>query len=143
MAGSGKYVTGSSFNWKVVAIYVYQSQNMNTMYIDCLNLPLRMLAVAQDGASQSSHKVRKIPLNRYNVSSQKELELEAWSELIKRKNPLPPLKIIAKGEARIISGVCKWLPGYKITVNVPDEGLNNVAYRMVDIHILVTEEPNQ
>lgn len=136
------YVSPSvSFNWKVVAIRIYQSPNMNTMYLDGLSLPFIMLAIAQDGGSQGSYKVRQIPLERRNVRTQKELEDYATSQAAKRKTPLKPVTLVADGNAGLVAGIMRWIPGWVCTVNIPDDAINNVEYRMINVHGMVLENP--
>jgi hypothetical protein len=42
----------------------------------------------------------------------------------------------------LIGGVWKWLPGYRVTVNIPTLGLNNVEYRFMEIHHII-ERPGE
>lgn len=131
----------SAFNWDhIVDFWVYAS-DADTLIIDDLSLPIPMIAYAQDGTSQGLYKVRQWPIPAKGIYTQVELDEFAASELAKRKDPIAGLKIIALGTAGIIESACKWIPGYKVKVNSPGDGINNAYYRILEVHIIVADEP--
>jgi len=138
------YSIGSTFSWKIKQIDIAAFPGADFIVVDALTLPVagpgQLIAVAQNPASQSAYKVRKLPLVRRDISSQFELQQYADSILAKRKDPLDRLSLIARGDAGFIGGVWKWIPGYKVTVNIPTLGLNNTAYRIIEVHHILDRE---
>lgn len=137
-----KYAQGSTFNWKVKTIWIYISSAINTMFIDGLNLPIRMIAVSQDAQSQSLYTVRKTkPIEAANIRTQVELQQFADSECEKLKDSMEVLHAVAVGSAGIISNIWYWTPGVGAKVNSPSDGINNVDYRMAEIHHVLRKNP--
>jgi len=140
--GKWYQVYGSGFNWNVTRIRIWSiSTQVEQLYIDGLTLPTQLIAVAQDGASQTQYKVRKLRLIEKDIATQAELQSYADSVLAKRKDPIKRLHLYARGDIGLIGGVWKWFAGYYVTVNVPAEGINNIIWRMIEIHHVISEEP--
>lgn len=133
------------FNWKIKLVRwhakTYTYEQVANLYLDGMKIPLPMVSYQQSGESQELYKVRHYPVMAKDVHTQKELDEFAVSELEKREEPVTGLKITALGSAGIIGGICVWTPGYRLKVHSPGDGINNVWYRIVEVHVIVTEEP--
>ncbi|MEM3617885.1 MAG: hypothetical protein QXK47_02290 [Candidatus Bathyarchaeia archaeon] len=135
------------FNWNVKEIEIvfcggnFVSANGDKcleFYLDGLVVPAPegespIIAVAQDPNSQQLYKVRKAFYNKKDVKSQVLLQQFADSLLNKRKNPLERLRLLCLGSVGKISGSWNWILGANVTVNIPDENINNRVYRMIEI----------
>jgi hypothetical protein len=133
------YVTKvTSFNWKITKIAVASADVTYVDYIliDALTVPYQMVAV-NDQSAGTTYKVRKLPIDRSDITSQKELQQYADSIGPKMKNPIDKLSLVARGDIGLIGGVWKWLPGFKATVNIPAKNLNNANYRFINIHHII------
>lgn len=131
----------TSFNWKIKKVIFSTGEHSTTLILDGLRIPLPMVSYVNDNASGEDYKVRYWPVMAKDVYSQRELDEFAQSELEKRKNPVTGLKITAIGAAGIIGGINKWIPGYNIQVNAPNDGINNEWYRMAEVHVAVADGP--
>lgn len=131
----------STFDWSSIKKIWWYGADSSTIIVDGLNLPIPMVSYKQDGTSQGLYKVRHWPLPVKDVRSQKELDELADSELAKRKDPITGLKIIAKGTAGISGTNCLWAVCRKLKVNSPGDDISNVYYRIIDIHLAVSDQP--
>jgi hypothetical protein len=147
--GTGKpwaYNVGSTFDWNhVVELWVLTHSNVDTLKIDGLCMPVRMYAFSQDAPSQGLYRVRMIPLERQDIESQVELQAYADDYKAKRKDPMAAIRLTAKAEAGLLGDpkVNKWIPGYKLLVNAPPAGINNVEYMMVDTTYRLSRDAGQ
>jgi hypothetical protein len=147
--GTGKpwaYNVGSSFDWwHVTEIWILTHSNVDILKIDGLCIPVRMYAFSQDGTSQGLYRVRMIPLERQDIESQVELQAYADDYKAKRKDPMAAIRLTAKAEAGLLGDpkVNKWIPGYKLLVNAPPAGINNVEYMMVDTTYRLSRDAGQ
>lgn len=139
--GKWSFVTGSSFNWVIKKIeFRYGSAgNGDYFIVDGISLPDKMLAIAEDASSQSSYKKREIVVHRTDIYTQAQLETVATSLKEKLKDPTQFLTVWAIGSAGISGANNNWIPGYTVVVNSPDDGINNVSYRMMQIHIQIAD----
>ena len=133
----------STFSWKIKKItfmnYGTSYYIPTTLWIDGLSLPFIMVSYKQNAESQGLYKVRHYTIQAKNVRTQKELDTLATSELAKLMSPLYSLRVTALGSAGIIGGAFKWIPGYMVTVNSPEDGISNQQYRISEAHYVVSE----
>jgi len=141
-------ISGTSFSWDRVVEIMIEPGRRNAgsfkefqwMLIDNLIIPnFRIREVAQDLTSQQNYKVRKLIIYKRDISYQQELKDYAESILRKRKNPFTRLQVKARGDVGLIGGEWRWLPGYKVTVNIPGM-IENQTYRFVEIHHIIKRE---
>jgi len=131
-------IVGSSFNWKIADIRLIPTNtDVSSFWLDGLTLPARMLGFA----SHYTTFPREIVLVKEDIETQVELDYAAANFLTHRKEILSTLKLVVVGSAGIVSGTYKFLPGYEITVNAPDDNLNNVEYRIVECETHLSKHP--
>lgn len=142
------YGADTTFTWIVDQVRIGLADDMwlepggADFYLDALKIPNSMIAVAQNSGSQSLYGVRQLIVDKQNIESQLELEAEANDILAKRKDSIQTVNIVAVGAEGISGSTNNWIPGYLVTVNVPDEGINNVTYRIISVrHIFDAERP--
>jgi hypothetical protein len=133
------FASGSMFNWKVKELRIIGSSMADYMLVDALTLPIEMYACCD--YSEGGRKYIAA-ITRFDILTQKELQAYANSICYKRKTPLQRLSLNAVGDVGLIGGAWKWLPGYRVTVNIPTLGLNNVEYRFMEIHHII-ERPGE
>lgn len=129
------YCSGhSAFNWLINKIEIEQNElDLDWFILDGLSVPWSMIATAQDATSQKLYGIRYWPEDRYDVESQIELQAIADQYLRIKKNPTDKLFVVCDGDAGLIAGVWKWLPGYKVHLEATAEGVH-ADYRLLDIH---------
>jgi hypothetical protein len=130
---------GSSFTWlvKEIEFDMYKTGTIDWFLIDALNIPnAQLIGCSYDNSSISLYKKRKLVLQRNDLGTFKELQAYADSILVKRKNPIERLNVWARGDAGLIGGAWKWLPGYQTSVNIPALDLNK-KFRFVEIHHII------
>lgn len=150
--------TGAAINWNIKEIKIVVDGVVSIplyFLLDDLKIPQTIYAVADHsglndygdgvgvcpicGETFTAARRKDLPLSKNDVSCQ--IELEAYAESIadKRMNPLKRLHLIASGDAGIITGAWKWLPGYNVTVNAPSAGIDSEVFRMIDLHHTISE----
>lgn len=134
-----RYSVGTTFTWNVKKVTIEVGNVATYFILDGLSLPARMVAVAEHVGSQSTYKLRQLPLTNFSIESQIELDELAKSIRDKRNAPLEGLKVTVVGTAGIVDNTRKFLPGYKVTVNSPGDNLDNVAYRITETHDIIGE----
>jgi len=143
--GRWNFTTGSTFTWIVdrIDIILLAGVTGDYMILDGFRLPNYMVAIAQDSTSQTSYWRRDYSYSRTDLYSQAELQKAADTYLANRKDPIDFIEVTAVGSAGIVSETLKWIPGYTVVVNSPDDGINSVTYRMIEIHMIITERPER
>lgn len=117
----------STFSWKIKKIEVLTGDT-DDIYFDGLALPINALSIRQDSPSQSAYVKRDLPLSRFDIKSQIELDAYAESMLAKHKDPLHDLKVWAVGNTGLLYNATTTI------VNAPSRGLSNVTYRIAKLH---------
>lgn len=142
------YLSGSSFNWQIEKIGFYSphpgddgSNYQDKLYVDDLRVPEQMVSISEDATSQTTYRQREITIPKPYIRTQIELNDISAKYLAILKDPVSHIKLLAKGEAGIISSTNKWLPAHTATLNVPALGINNETWRMLTPRIVV--EPRQ
>lgn len=132
--------TLASWTWKIKQIAIWADPNnhgfgyVDKFLVDDLKVPIPAIAVARDATAPV---VRKLCIDRNDLGSQLELQAYADSQLSLRKDPVERVHLWAKGDAGLIGGVNKWVPGYRVAVNIPSLGING-DYRFMSIHHVLT-----
>jgi len=124
----------SSFNWKVKEIMITGSGYADYTLIDALTLPIEIWAVSDQSGGGRKYI---LSLTKREITTQK--ELQGYADMIanKRKNPLESLTLWAAGDVGLIGGEWKWLPGYRVNVNIPLLNINNKEYRFMEVHNVI------
>lgn len=135
--------SGTGFNWADVEEIQFHSllSTVDYMLLDGVALPVKMVAISQDGGSQGSYKGRAKPFDRPDIPSQVELQAFADSEKNKLKDPVAGLKVFFKGEDAITGepATFKTWPGYTVVVNAPDDSINSETWRILQLHGMIQE----
>jgi len=136
-----RQISGSTFNWNVKEIWWYldSGPQVTAFYLDGLELPVRMVAIAQDAGSQTQYKVRKIEQEAPDIEAQILLEKEAVSLLAKRKALFSRISVTAKGEAGIIGNACYWLPGYNVGFDMPADEAIPIS-KIISVHHIINDD---
>ena len=120
--------TVSTFDWSdVVKIgfttgSVFPVNVADYFYIDDLEIAtVDVISIAEDAGSIASYKKRVLPKNRFDVTSQVELDALSASLLELKKNPLTKVDCIIKGEPNI-----KYT-GQSLDLYSPPYGLNDTT----------------
>lgn len=136
-----QYMSGSSFNWHVVDIWVVvirylDSDSGHHLWVDGLKLPVDVWAVAEDATSQAAYPTgygkRMIPLNRTDVKSQLRLQGIADTELENRKDPVYKLNLTCTLQTGLLYA------GYLVDVLAPTAYIcyesTPETYRILSVH---------
>lgn len=103
--GSWWYIAPAvAFDWSdVVGIGFTSVGNFAAGYcgLDGLSLPINAISIAQDGASQGSYGVRELPVTRFDLTSQNQLDRASEDLLAKYKDSLETLHAVIEGNTII------------------------------------------
>jgi hypothetical protein len=120
---------GNNFNWIIEKISWY-ADNLalnEKYYIDGIGLPVNLISINQNAASQASYGKRKLYLRRPDVKTQDELDDLCQWILAKRKDPQKLVEITAAGNTSLV------YPGETVVVTSSDEGLTATSCRIVEV----------
>ncbi|MEM1590113.1 MAG: hypothetical protein QW175_06830 [Candidatus Bathyarchaeia archaeon] len=139
--GKWIYESGSSFNWKIKELQIIGCPNADYMLVDVLNIPIEMYACSdQSGGGRKYVQI----VTRKDLQTQVELQAYANQIANKRKDPIERLSLCAIGDVGLINNEWRWLPGYRVSVNIPVLGIFPwlKTYRFVEIHHVI-ERPGE
>ena len=128
------YIAGAAFDWSdIVKLHFTSVANFaaGNMKFDGLTMPLEILSIEEDAASQASYGKRMLPLSRPDLTTQAELDQYALNMKNHLKDPMETVKALIIGNTNI------QYAGETVSVNVP--GISTVTYRIQRLHHMYGE----
>ena len=144
----------ADFNWYITEIKImfYRDAVPGTLQdvlLDGLVIPVPIVAASDQTVGSCVHTLRECKLSRTDITSQVELQQFADQLAPKLAAAMSYLNLTAVGNAGLIAGVWKWLPGYYAKANIKDRNGNylvplNSKWRFMELtHVFNPDQPKQ